>query len=360
MADFYTLTISRTRSEANQTLWVEFDVPAELAEQFAFQPGQYLTFAVDVDGLEVRRSYSICSIPGERLAVAIKLIDGGAFSAYAHQHFAPGMQIKVQPPAGEFRVDCDQLAGDKVLCIAAGSGITPVISIVRAVLQADPRARVTLIYGNRRAADIIFREQLLWLKNRYLERFQWINIFSREQQRAAVLNGRIDNRKGAELNRCLIDIQSYDAFYLCGPEGMISEVTRGLRGVGIEPGQIHYELFFASAEDAALARARHQARALEYADLSTQVRVRSGGREVSFELTADGENILDGALSAGLDLPFSCKGGVCATCKARVVEGEVDMDLNHALSPAELAAGFVLTCQSHPITDEVMVDFDVI
>ena len=200
----------------------------------------------------------------------------------------------------------------------------------------------------------------MWLKNRFMNRFQWINVFSREKQDAEVLNGRIDNRKGAQLNKCLIDIESFHEFFLCGPEGMISEVSRGLRELGIAEPQIHYELFFASAEDAAIAIARHRARAQEYAGLSTEVTVKSSGREVSFALSADGENILDSALAAGLDLPFSCKGGVCATCKAKLIAGQVDMDLNHALSPTEIADGFVLTCQAHPISDSVIVDFDVI
>ena len=356
---FHSLKIAATHAEANDTLYVQFEVPEALREDFAFQQGQYLTFAATIDGEEVRRSYSICSAVGEPLAVAIKRIDGGAFSQYAHAHFVPGAEAQVLGPEGQFTTPVDPAQEKDYLCIAAGSGITPIISIVKTVLATEPTSRVTLLYGNRRSGNIIFRDQLLWLKNAYMTRFQWINIFSGETQDAPVLNGRIDNRKGGELNRCLIDIRGYDEFFLCGPEAMISEVARGLRGEGIDEAHIHYELFFASAEDARKAIEKHEERARQYAGLTTEVRVRASGREVAFELTADGENILDGAIDAGLDLPYSCKGGVCATCKARVLEGEVDMDLNHALSAEEVAAGYVLTCQAHPISNRVLVDFNV-
>jgi len=359
MSQLQQLTIADTHMEANDTLYVQLDVPPELRDQFAFKHGQYLTFSADIDGDEVRRSYSICTGVGEPLAVAIKKIDGGQFSQYAHAHFRPGAAVKVAAPDGHFTCTLDPQQRKHYLCIAAGSGITPIMSVIRTVLKSEPESQVTLLYGNRRSVDIIFRESLSWLKNAYMDRFQWINLFTQENQEAPILNGRINNRKGAELNKHLINIAAYDEFFLCGPEGMISEVSRGLRHEGIDESRIHYELFFASAEDARQAIEKHHARAREYAGLTTEVRVRSGGREVVFDLTADGENILDGAFDAGLELPYSCKGGVCATCKAKVLEGEVDMDLNHALSAEEVAAGYVLTCQAHPISGKVVVDFNV-
>lgn len=360
MAELHNLTVAKTHMEPNDALYVEFEVPEALRQTFAFNQGQYLTFAAQLNGEEVRRSYSICSEVGGPLAVAIKKIDDGVFSQYAHEHFRAGAQVDVLPPDGRFFTALDPAQEKDYLCIAAGSGITPIISIVKTVLATEPKSRVTLLYGNRRSQDIIFREQLLWLKSRYMTRLQWINIFSQESQGAEILNGRINNRKGGELNRCLIDIKGYDEFFLCGPESMISEVSRGLRGEGIEEDQIHYELFFASAEDAQKAIEKHHERARQYAGLSTVVKVRSAGREVVFDLTADGENILDGAIDNGLDLPYSCKGGVCATCKAKLLEGQVDMDLNHALSDKEVEDGYILTCQAHPISDQVVVDFDVI
>lgn len=354
MSSLQNLTICGLQHEPNDMLCVEF---AET--NLPFVQGQYLTLIADIDGEEIRRSYSICNAVGEPVKVAIKRIEGGRFSQYAHEEFGVGTQIRSLPPAGDFHSVIHAQNKKHYLCIAAGSGITPVLSIIKTVFKDEPDSRVTLIYGNRRSADIAFRDELLWLKSRHMERFHWINIFSQEKQGAAVLNGRIDNKKGQELNQRLIDLEGFDEFFLCGPEGMTSGVSRGLRDLGIDEGKIHYELFFASAEDARLALAKHKARALQYAGLNTALTVRHLGREVSFELPADGENILDSAMSNGLDLPFACKGGVCATCKARVVEGEVDMDLNHALSEKEIAGGYVLTCQAHPVSDRVVIDFDV-
>jgi len=358
MQEFYDLTVTNVRTEANDAICVELACAAGDEERFDFTQGQYLTLSADIEGEEIRRSYSICSGVGEPLAVAIKKIEGGAFSQYAHANLQTGAVVKSLPPDGQFHTPLTANQAKSYLCIAAGSGITPILSIVKSVLSQEPRSRVTLLYGNRRSGDIIFREELLWLKNAHLQNFQWINILSQEKQDAPVLNGRIDNNKGAELNRYLIDIQGYDEFFLCGPEGMISEVSRGLRDTGVDESNIHYELFFASAEDARIAIEKHHARAREYAGLNTQVSVRSGGREVVFDLSADGENILDGAMNSGLDLPFSCKGGVCATCKAKVIEGEVEMDLNHALTDEEVKQGYVLTCQAHPISKTVVIDFD--
>ncbi len=332
-----------------------------LATTFDFRHGQYLTLRAMIDGESLVRSYSICSVAGDAAPmIAIKRIDGGRFSAYAHAHFKPGVSVEAAPPTGEFTVPIDPQRARSYLCIAAGSGITPILSIMRTVLAQEPRSRVTLLYGNRRTATMMFRDELSFLKNAYMDRLQWINVMSREQQEAEILNGRINNQKGGELNRHLIRIREFDEFFLCGPEAMISEVSRGLRGEGIPAHRIHYELFHASAQDAKAVIAKHQARAERFAGRSSDVRVRFGGREISFELAADGENVLDGALDAGIDVPFSCKGGVCATCKAKLIEGEVEMDLNHALGQDELAAGYILTCQAHPVSSRIVVDYDAV
>ena len=271
------LEIAQVRDEANDTRVIQLRVPAELEAEFAFEPGQYLTFVGHIGGQELRRSYSICSALGAPLEVAIKRIPGGLFSEHAHSAFRAGTLVNVLPPAGSFHTPLSPDQVKHYLCIAAGSGITPIISILESVLAVEPRSTVTLIYGSRRSSDIIFRERLLWLKNAHVGRFHWINIISQEAQPADILEGRIDNRKGAALSRHLIDIPGFDEFFLCGPEAMISEVARGLRGEGVEEAQIHYELFFASAEDARAAIARHQQRAREFAGLTTEVRVRSGG-----------------------------------------------------------------------------------
>lgn len=358
---FQDLRIRAVTPETDSAIAVEFEVPEDLREHFVFQPGQYLTLQADVDGKALRRCYSICSgLDDGSLRVAIKRIEGGAFSNHAHDRFRVGTRVPVMPPQGKFCVQPAAERARRYLCIAAGSGITPVLSIVKSVLVREPQSEVTLLYGNRNSATIMFREELGFLKNRYLTRFNWINILSREEQEAAVLHGRINNRKGGELQRKhLITIREFDEFFLCGPESMISEVSRGLRGEGIAEERIHYELFFANAEDAQQVIEKHHARAERFGGRVSEVSATRDGRTIRFDLTADGENILDAAMQAGLDAPYSCKGGVCATCKARVLEGEVEMDLNHALSAEEVAAGFVLTCQAHPISGRVVVDFDL-
>ena len=353
------LAIKAVRHEANETLRVEFHVPEDLRETFRFTQGQYLTLVTELDGQEARRSYSICAAVGEPLAVAIKRIEGGAFSTYAHEQFRSGVRVLVLPPDGQFHTGLAPDQRKDYLCVAAGSGITPIISILKTVLATEPQSRVALLYGNRTTGHIIFREELSWLKNRYMTRFQWVNFLTEEIQEAPILNGRIDNAKGREIHPYLVDIDIFDEFFLCGPQGMVSEITRGLRSRGVPQENIHCELFFASAEDAQQAASRQRLRAEKFGDLKTKVRVKSGGREVLLELTADGESILDSAMNGGLDLPFSCKGGVCATCKARVLEGQVELDLNHALSAEEVAQGYILSCQAHPISDYVVVDFDV-
>jgi len=358
--DFHHLRLRSVQPETDSAVCLTFDVPPALTDAFRFRPGQYLTLRAEIDGSDVRRCYSICSgLDDADLQVAVKRIDGGVFSNWAHATLHVGDTVEVAPPLGNFGLNPDATQARRYMCIAAGSGITPVMSILKSLLAREPLCEVTLIYGNQRSASIMFREELSFLKNRYLGRFNWINILSREEQDAEVLNGRIDNRKGVELERRhLIRIREVDEFFLCGPEGMISEVSRGLRDAGVPESRIHYELFYANPEDAQQVIRRHHARAERYGGRMSEVTVKRDGRSSRFSLAADGENILDAAMAAGVDAPYSCKGGVCATCKARVLEGEVEMDLNHALSEAEVAAGFVLSCQAHPLSERVVLDFD--
>ena len=353
---YWPLTIEAVEPLTADAIAVCFNTPED--PDFLFEPGQYLTLKAVVDGEQLVRCYSICAAPGDGLRVGIKRIEGGRFSNHAHATFAPGGIVEALPPAGDMTVAIDPRHEKNYLLIAAGSGITPIFSIAKAVLRGEPDSRVTLIFGNQRTATMMFRDELCDLKNAHLDRFMWINVFTRERQEAELLNGRIDNRKGTALNDRLIDIAGFDEFYLCGPEAMISEVSRGLRGVGVPESRIHFELFFASAEDAKQVIDKHHARAAQYGDQVCAVVVKADGRETEFELASDGENILDGAMDAGLDLPFSCRGGVCATCKAKLLEGRVDMDLNHALDGGQLEQGFILTCQAHPVSGRVVVDFD--
>jgi ring-1,2-phenylacetyl-CoA epoxidase subunit PaaE len=358
---FHSLRIADIRPETERAVCLTLDVPDALREDFRFIPGQYLTLRTRLEGEDIRRSYSICSgIDEGKLRVGIKRVEDGLFSNFANDFLKPGDTIDVLPPRGSFHTPLHPDHEKRYLCICAGSGITPVLAIVKSVLSQEPKSRVTLLFGNRNSASIMFKEDLCFLKNRYMSRFEWFNILSREQQDAEVLCGRLDNRKGAELSRCgLIDIEGSDEFFLCGPESMISEVSRGLRKSGVDEKKIHYELFFASAEDARVTVEKHHARAQRYGGQVSEVAIKAAGRSLQFELSADGENILDAALRNGADLPFSCKSGVCATCKARLVEGQVEMDLNHSLSDEEVAEGMVLSCQAHPVSEKVSLDYDI-
>lgn len=358
---FRPLRVRELHRDTDDAVVLTFDVPVDLADTFRFTQGQYLTLKQVIDGSEMRRSYSICSgLDDGHLRAAIKHVNGGVFSSWANAHLKSGDVLEVMPPRGSFFSVIDPQQSKNYLCICAGSGITPVLSIIKTVLAREPSSRVTLLYGNQRTATMMFRNELAFLKNACMERFHWINIFSREPQEVDLFSGHLDNRKGGALNRRLIRIREFDEFFLCGPEAMISEVSRGLRGEGIAEQHIHFELFAASAEQARRAIERHHARAQEYKGQVSKIGIRSGGREYRFELSTDGENILDAGLRNGVDLPFSCKGGVCATCRARLIEGKVEMDLDQALRPEEIENGYILTCQSHPISKKVVVDFDTL
>jgi len=359
---FHPLVISEIRKETDSSVCLSFDVPAELKEEYEFVQGQYLTLQATINGGPVRRSYSICSgVDDERLQVGIKEVEGGLFSTFANQDLKAGDSLEVAAPEGNFHTPLDASQAKKYMCICAGSGITPILSIVKSVLSGEPNSQVTLLYGNKNSNTVMFKQALSHLKNRYMERFQWVNILSTEQQDAEVLFGRLDNKKGGELQaKKLIDIPSTDEFFLCGPESMITSVSRGLRSSGIDESHIHYELFFSSAEDAQAVVKKHHERVEKYAGQTSAVSVKVSGRTVLFDLSKDGENILDAAMNNGADLPFSCKGGVCATCKAKVVEGDVEMDINHSLSQQEIDDGMVLTCQAHPTSDNLVIDFDQI
>lgn len=358
-ATFHRLPISRIEPETDHAVRITFDVPDPLREQFRFKQGQYLTLECDIDGAPVRRSYSICSgVKDPELQVAIKRVDNGVFSNFANDSLRAGDAVRALPPEGSFYTDLDPSRAGRYLFIAAGSGITPVISNIRSVLGAEPASHVALLFGNQRTSTIMFRDDLSFLKNRYMSRFMWVNILSREDQGSELLNGRLDNRKGAELGRRLLDLTAYDEYFICGPESMISEVSRGLRGVGVSEDRIHYELFASSAEDAERILRKHQERATHYGDNLSSVMLIADGRSSSFELSTHGENILDAGLNQGLDLPYSCKAGVCSTCKAKLLEGEVDMDITHGLQEGEIDRGLILTCQAHPVTARVVLDFD--
>jgi ring-1,2-phenylacetyl-CoA epoxidase subunit PaaE len=358
MSQFYPLTVKNIKKETEKAVCIGFDIKPEIADRFSFKHGQYITLKHTINGEEVRRSYSICSAVDEPLRIGVKQVEDGVFSTWANSQLLTGDLIEVAPPEGRFTSELQPEKSKNYLCMAAGSGITPILSIVKTLLKKEPLSNVTLLYGNQRVGTMMFKEELLALKNRYLSRFQLINILSQEEQDIEILNGRINNRKGGELCSRLLDLSSVDDFFLCGPESMISEVSRGLTGEGIPESKIHYELFASSAEDAQIVVAKHHQRSEKLGGQVSKVTVVLDGRKSNFDLAADGENVLDAAMAHGMDVPYSCKGGVCATCKAKLISGEVEMDLNHSLSEEEVANGYVLTCQSHPISKKVEINFD--
>jgi ring-1,2-phenylacetyl-CoA epoxidase subunit PaaE len=358
---FHQLSIANVRPETESSICVTFNVPDELQETFRFKQGQFLTLKANINDEEVRRSYSICSgVQDGHMRIGIKRVNGGRFSNYANDNFKTGHVVEVMPPQGNFYTELNSDNEKNYMFIAAGSGITPILSNIKTVLHEEPLSQVTLLYGNLRSNSVMFMDELGFIKNRYMTRFQWINIMDNEDQGADLLNGIIDNKKGAALYKGkLIDIEATDEAFICGPQAMMSEISRGFRSMGFDDSRIHYELFTSSSEDSKAALEKYNQRIADYGEQKTSnVTVVAGGRSINFDLATVGENILDAGIHNGMDLPYACKAGVCSTCKARLVEGKVDMDLNHALEAEELEAGYILTCQSHPISDKVVVDYD--
>jgi ring-1,2-phenylacetyl-CoA epoxidase subunit PaaE len=353
---FHSLTVKDIRKETDDCISVAFEVPASLENEFRFQQGQNITIRKVIAGEELRRNYSICTSPADReLRVAIKAMPFGRFSTWANTSLQKGDVLEVMPPTGKFNSPLDPAATKNYLAFAVGSGITPVMSILKTVLRTEPASSFTLVYGNRDRRSIIFREELENLKNKYMGRLQLVHILSREQPEAEILHGRIDANKCAELSGHLIDISSYDEVFICGPEQMIFTVRDYLRSKGFPEEHIHFELFASSAQVNKGAEQKMQS--ANGQELSV-IQVKIDGVVTKFELPVQGDTILNAALRHGADLPFACKGGMCSTCRAKLVEGKVDMDVNYALEKDEVAAGFILTCQSHPLTPKVFVDFD--
>jgi len=353
---FESIRVKAVRKETNDCVSVVLDIPAALQAQYAFQQGQYLTIKTKINGEEVRRSYSLCSSPLDKeWRVAIKKVDGGVFSTYANEVLKAGDTLDVMPPMGKFFTPIHPEQAKRYVCFAAGSGITPILSIIKTVLVSEPHSQVILVYGNRSKASIIFKEQLEALKNKYMERFSLIHVLSREKMDAPIQSGRITADKCAALSATLIKLDQADAFFICGPEEMTLAVRDYLKAQAVDPKKIHVELFTTAG-----ARAKQHQAPKEQADNApaSKIIVKLDGRSFDFKLPFEGESILDAALKQGADLPFACKGGVCCTCKAKLIEGEVDMDVNYGLEQEEIEQGFILTCQSHPRTEQVVVDYD--
>jgi len=357
MSKFHKLSVQEVKRETNDTVTVSFAIPAELKDDYRFHQGQYLTLRKEIQNEDVRRSYSICSAINEEPRVAIKLVDGGLFSTFANTELKAGDELDVMTPMGKFYVPIDAKSERHYVLFAAGSGITPIISILKSVLIHEPKSKVTLFFGNKNFSSIIFREELEDLKDRYIGRFRLFNVLSREGADLEIFSGRIDQAKCQVFFEKLVNVNDCDEVFICGPEQMINEVQLGMKAIGIPDEKVHFELF--TSPKGSLSKESVIEVPEEHKGRMAKIQVILDGAEIDFDLAYDSQAILDAALERGADLPYSCKGGVCRTCLAKLEKGSVRMDVNYALEPGEIEAGFILTCQSHPTSDECIVNYDV-
>ena len=352
MAKFHPLKIAKIRKETDDCVSISFDIPEDLESEFRFVQGQHLTLKKTINDTDVSRSYSICSSPSEEvLRVAIKKVTGGQFSTHANDLLTEGETIEVMPPSGHFSANLAPDQENSYLMIAAGSGITPIISNIKAILEVEPKSRVTLFYGNRGSESIIFLEELEAIKNKYLSRFSVYHFFSRESSDNDLFNGRINSEKLLEA-KAFIDYDSVDHAFICGPEEMMADTSEGLKKLGIPEDHIHLELFTSPVGKLGQSDGKKASQQVD-----SNITIILDGSKYKFPLDSK-QSLLDVANRHGADLPFSCKGGVCSTCKAMLLEGEVEMTYNYALEPDEVKAGYILTCQSHPITENIVISFD--
>jgi ring-1,2-phenylacetyl-CoA epoxidase subunit PaaE len=356
MARFFPLEVADVRKETRDAVVVTLRPSAEHSSSFDFTQGQYLTFRRSFDGEELRRSYSICAGKDEGLLkVGIKRVDGGAFSTWANEELKPGDQLEAMAPMGAFHVPLQPETARHYLAFAGGSGITPVLSLIKTTLAREPKSRFTLIYGNRSINSIMFREELEDIKNTNLGRFNTIHVLESEAQDIDLFSGRIDADKCSRLFKSWINIAAIDMAFICGPEPMMLAIAASLREHGLRDDQIKFELFASAPR-----RAKHVAKAAADTTKAETCRatITLDGSTRIIDMPKRGETILDAAIGASLDAPYACKAGVCSTCRAMVLEGEVEMETNHALEDYEVKRGYVLTCQCYPLSDHVVVTYD--
>lgn len=359
MPRFHSLVIKDVQRETDDAVSIAFDVPDEMDGTFAFVPGQYLTVRAAVEDTPVQRTYSICSGADDgELRIAVKRVEGGAFSNYANDNLAVGMELDVMAPLGRFTAASDGGAAGNYVAFAAGSGVTPILSIVKTILTREPNSVFTLFYGNRDRNSVIFREQLEDLKDRFLQRFTLVHVLSREGQDVDLLHGRLDaDRIMTFAETGLFDPSFATTVFLCGPGDMIESGRGALEKLGVPSDRIRFELFTTGREGLASAKPMSEQAA---AAVNQGVRIETvlDGAVRAFDMEAGDTNVVDAAHRQGIELPFSCKGGMCCTCRAKVKEGQVEMAQNYSLEPWELEAGFVLACQSRPLSEKVVLDFD--
>ncbi|MFZ5552815.1 MAG: 2Fe-2S iron-sulfur cluster-binding protein [Bacteroidota bacterium] len=357
MSKFFPLKVADVIRETADTVAVVLDVPDEWANDFKYKQGQYLTFRMLAGGEEIRRSYSLCSSPfsGEKMCVAVKEVPNGKFSTFINRQLKAGDVLETMHPAGNFFTELSSSAKKHYAGFAAGSGVTPVMSILKSVLIHEPHSRFTLVYSNRNAASVIFYKELEELKNKYPERLEIIHVWSRQDTGNKNLNGRLDKNITSYILQ-QFGISGADEFFICGPEEMIMNVSETLKEKGIAGEKIHFELFTTPV----LLPKGKTAEKKEEGGFSgeSEVTVIMDGIKTTFKLSSTGTNVLDAAMDAGSDAPYSCKGAVCCTCKAKILEGKAEMEMNYALTDKEVADGYILTCQAHPRSPKLIVDYD--
>jgi ring-1,2-phenylacetyl-CoA epoxidase subunit PaaE len=353
---FHKLKIAEVRRETPDAVSIRFEIPAVLKDAFAFKAGQHLTLRTEMDGEDLRRNYSVCVAPHENeIRIAVKQTPGGRFSSWANSALQTGHEIEVLPPLGRFVVPATDSTEPYYVALAGGSGITPVLSILKTTLAENPRVHVTLLYGNRDSASIMFLEELAGLKNRYLDRLEVYHFLENEAEEVELFNGRLDAAKCAEVFSSLVDPKTADAFFICGPGPMMDAAEQALLARGVEPQRIFIERFTTGTVSAEQL-ARNEA--LQQKAQGTQITVTLDGRRSKIRFDAEKGNILESVQAAGLPAPYACKGGVCSTCRAKVISGTVEMKKNYGLTDEEVAQGYVLTCQSVPTSDDVVVTYD--
>lgn len=361
-AVFHPLTVSSIAPLTEDSVCISFDVPAELADDYDFVQGQHLTIRTDLAGDDVRRSYSICApAKSGQLRIGVKVLPGGHFSGFATTKLAAGDVLDVMTPAGTFNTPLDPANAKHYCAIAAGSGITPIMSIIATTLAQEPDSRVTLLFANRTSRTVMFLEELEDLKDRYRDRFHLIHVFSREPQQSELFSGRLDGERLRRINEALVPVDAIDEWFLCGPHAMIVELRESLLDRGVDSHHVHTELFHvddATPADNETVGVGDSGTAAGGTATGADVTITLDGRESTFRIDDPDTTIMTATLEVRPDAPYSCRNGVCGTCRAKLVEGQVEMEQNYALDDDEVEEGYVLTCQSHPLTDKVVVDFD--
>ena len=357
MAKFHSIKVADVYKETKDCTVISFEIPNDLKSEYQFKQGQHLTLRTIIDGNEVRRSYSLCSSPIEnKWNVAVKKINEGLFSTFVNEKLRKGDVLDVMAPNGTFFTEIDPKKAKNYIAFAAGSGITPILSIIKTHLALEPESTFKLFYLNRTVKSIVFKEEIEQLKNRYFNRFEIFHFLTKEHRPSELFNGRFTKEKIQTLTDKIIDVPQVDACFICGPEEMIYLLRDELINAGLEKDKIHFELFTSgiSEEDK-----KRISKIIEKKVEGTEVTIIDGGKEFHFVMGDDFDNILDGALAAGADLPFACKGGVCSTCRCQVVEGTAEMKLNYSLEEEELAKNYILSCQAVPTSKKVVVDFGI-